>query len=166
MKSPVLILTIVCTLLYQITASDGDADDHPCSDALSAYPRNETDPDGNVYLMQITSASCTCTTDDTSVLCEYSIEGTSDKGSTKYDSVSCDAAVCDEEVTAEGGFTKVCNEPEDWKDNSEFDVTLFDQAVFEPWCVDPSTLENNGSVHFEGFVYMAMISAGLVAVIM
>lgn len=112
--------------------------------------------------MAVSSVSCTCTTDDSIALCEYSIEGSSEKGSTKYDFVSCDAAVCDEEVTEEGGFTKVCKEPEGWKDSEGFDLTTFDEAVFEPWCVDPTTLDDNGSRGLGSYLHFIFVAAGLV----
>ena len=93
--------------------------------------------------------------DDETVLCEYLIEGNSDKGSTKYDFVSCNAALCDEEVTEDGRFTKVCKEPEDWKDNERFDVAIFDTSIFEPWCV--SLPENGSSIHSGGLNFVLSI---------
>ena len=111
-----------------------------------------------MYLMQITSVSCTCSDNARIVQCNYEIEGDSEKGSTKYDSVSCNAVTCDESETKKG-FELVCSEPEDWKGDEKFDLEVFDETVFEPWCVDPGTLYESGANSNGNYLFGTLIAS-------
>ena len=132
-------LCLMAILLYHVYAATADVDSttssveelESCDTLVSRFPKDNTDLDGNVFQLKLSTVECKCA--GKFVRCVYTAEGTSkDSGAINYTSDKCVATNCSSTVEEEG---RVCQQQEGWKQNDSFDVSKFNLDLFTSWCV-------------------------------
>lgn len=127
---PAACLILTLPLIFATAADDAGVEElESCDTLVKSFPKDNSDVDGKVFQLKLSTVECKCASKK--IRCVYTAEGTS-KDIEGINSISdkCIAYTCSEEGN-------VCRNQEDWKQNSSFDVTKFDENLFISWCVIP-----------------------------